>query len=61
MKVKRSVLVLLLVFALTLITITGCLYQQTLSYKSVNRTLILQNDSLIGVVIELNRKVLAND
>jgi hypothetical protein len=47
---------LFLVFFVTaLLALSGCLYKQSISYKLKNRTLILQNDSLISVNIELTR------
>jgi hypothetical protein len=40
-----------------LVVVSGCLFKQTVDYKWENRELILQNDSLRGVVIELTRKL----
>jgi hypothetical protein len=57
MKIKRSVYQLLLAFIIMLVVVSGCLFKQTIDYKWENRELILQNDSLRGVVIELNRKI----
>jgi hypothetical protein len=57
MKIKRSVYTLLLAFIIMLVVVSGCLFKQTIDYKWENRELILQNDSLKGVVIELTRKI----
>jgi hypothetical protein len=57
MKIKRSVYTLLLAFITMLVVVSGCLFKQTVDYKWENRELILQNDSLRGVVIELTRKL----
>jgi len=57
MRIKRSVYTLLLAFLITLVVVNGCLIKQTVDYKWENRELILQNDSLRGVVIELTRKI----
>jgi len=57
MKIKRSVYTFLLAFIIMLVVVSGCLFKQTIDYKWENRELILQNDSLKGVVIELTRKI----
>ena len=57
MRVKRSVYTLLLAFIITLVVVNGCLIKKTADYKWENRELILQNDSLRGVVIELTRTI----
>jgi hypothetical protein len=57
MKIKRSVSIFLLAFIIMLVVVSGCLFKQTIDYKWENRELILQNDSLKGVVIDLNRKI----
>lgn len=57
MKLKRSVYTFLLAFITMLVVVSGCLFKQTVDYKWENRELILQNDSLRGVVIELTRKL----
>jgi hypothetical protein len=57
MKIKRSVNTVLLAFIIMLVAVSGCLFKQTIDYKWENRELILQNDSLKGVVIELTRKI----
>ncbi|THU41141.1 hypothetical protein FAM09_03230 [Niastella caeni] len=57
MKIKRSVYIFLLAFVIMLVVVSGCLFKQTVDYKWENRELILQNDSLRGVVIELTRKL----
>lgn len=57
MKLKRSVYTFLLAFIIMLVVVSGCLFKQTVDYKWENRELILQNDSLRGVVIELTRKL----
>jgi hypothetical protein len=54
---RRSVYTCLLAFILMLAAVSGCLFKQTIDYKWANRELILQNDSLKGVVIELTRKI----
>jgi hypothetical protein len=57
MKIKRSVYTLLFAFIIILVVVSGCLFKQTIDYRWENRELILQNDSLKGVVIELTRKI----
>jgi hypothetical protein len=57
MKLRRSVYTCLLAFIIMLVGVSGCLFKQTIDYKWANRELILQNDSLKGVVIELTRKI----
>lgn len=57
MKIKRSVYTLLVAFIIMLGVVSGCLFKQTIDYKWENRELILQNDSLKGVVIDLTRKI----
>jgi hypothetical protein len=57
MKIKRSVYAFLLAFIIMLVVVSGCLLKQTFDYKWENRELILQNDSLRGVVIDLTRKI----
>lgn len=57
MRIKRSVYTLLLAFLITLVVVNGCLIKQSVDFKWENRELILQNDSLRGVVIELTRKI----
>lgn len=56
MKVKRLLYVLIIV-PVMLLVICAFLTKRTLDYKWVNRELILQNDSLKGAVIELNKKI----
>jgi hypothetical protein len=57
MKIKRSVYTVLFAFIIMLVVVSGCLFKQTIDYRWENRELILQNDSLKGVVIELTRKI----
>jgi hypothetical protein len=57
MKLRRPVFTCLLAFTTMLVAVSGCLFKQTIDYKWANRELILQNDSLKGVVIELTRKI----
>ena len=57
MKIKRSVYKVLFAFIIMLVVVSGCLFKQTIDYRWENRELILQNDSLKGVVIELTRKI----
>jgi hypothetical protein len=57
MKIKRSVYIFLLAFIIILVSVSSCLFKQTIDYKWENRELILQNDSLRGVVIELMKKI----
>jgi hypothetical protein len=57
MKIKRSVYTFLLAFIIMLVVVSGCLFKQTIAYQWENRELILQNDSLRGVVIDLTRKI----
>jgi hypothetical protein len=60
MKLRRPVFTCLLAFMTMLVAVSGCLFKQTIDYRSANRELILQNDSLKGVVIELTRKIDTN-
>ncbi|MFL5747068.1 MAG: hypothetical protein ACJ751_20485 [Niastella sp.] len=57
MKIKRSVYRFLLAFIIILVVVSSFLFKQTIDYKGENRELILQNDSLRGVVIELTRLI----
>jgi hypothetical protein len=57
MKIRRPVYICLFAFVTMLAAVSGCLFKQTIDYKWENRELILQNDSLKGVVIELTRKI----
>ena len=57
MKIRRPVYIGLFAFVTMLAAVSGCLFKQTIDYKWANRELILQNDSLKGVVIELTRKI----
>jgi hypothetical protein len=57
MKLRRPVITCLLAFMIMLVAVSGCLFKQAIDYKWANRELILQNDSLKGVVIELTRKI----
>jgi hypothetical protein len=57
MKIRRPVYICMLAFVTMLAALSGCLFKQTIDYKWANRELILQNDSLKGVVIELTRKI----
>jgi len=57
MTFKHPLSIFLFAIIATLVIVSGCLFKQTIDYKSENRQLILQNDSLTGVVIELNRKI----
>ena len=57
MKLRRPVFTCLLAFITMLVAVSSCLFKQTIDYKWANRELILQNDSLKGVVIELTRKI----
>ena len=47
----------LLLGVILLLLLNGYLFRQNDIYKSVNRELILQNDSLIAVTIELKRQI----
>ena len=57
MKIKLSVYRFLLEFIIILVVVSSFLFKQTIDYKGENRDLILQNDSLRGVVIELTRLI----
>jgi len=57
MKMKRSAYRFLLAFIIILVVASSFLFKQTIDYKWQNRELILQNDSLRGVVIELTRLI----
>jgi hypothetical protein len=57
MERKRILNIFLLVFIAIIIAVSGSLFKQANDYKTSTRQLILQNDSLRGVIIELNRKI----
>lgn len=57
MNLSRTTYFSMMVFTVMLIALVGYLFRQNNIYRSANRKLILQNDSLTSVVIELNRKV----
>lgn len=40
-----------------LLSLSGCLFKQSTSYRLLNRELILENDSLISVNIELKKEL----
>ncbi len=55
---RNSGSVLILVLGLILLFLLSCyLFRQNIIYRTQNRELILQNDSLIAVTIELKRKI----
>ena len=55
---RSSGSVLILVLGLILLFLLNCyLFRQNIVYRTQNRALILQNDSLIAVTIELKRKI----
>lgn len=56
MTTKRQVILLLFAVSLTLMATNAFFVKQTIDYKSINRKLILQNDSLKGAIIELKGK-----
>lgn len=55
MKLKSSIHILLIVIIAILIFTSGGLFKKAIDYKTENRKLILQNDSLQSVVISLSR------
>jgi hypothetical protein len=55
MQPKRLLQNLLLTFTIILVFINGYLLKASITYQKSNRRLILQNDSLSGVIIEYNR------
>lgn len=57
MKIGSSLSLLPAAVILILIILNGCLLKQNLSYKTKNRELILQNDSLISVNIHLSKEI----
>lgn len=57
MKPGLSLSRLAAVVIIILIILNGCLLKQNFSYQSMNRELILQNDSLIAVAITLNKEI----
>lgn len=57
MKFHRLVYGLLAMLAVSFIFMNGCLLRQNVDYRSANRHLILQNDSLIGLIIDMNHKM----
>jgi hypothetical protein len=56
MKQHSFLLFFLLAASLALLVISGCLYHQNKSYKSRNRQLILENDSILSVNLELIKR-----
>lgn len=57
MKIRHAIFILL-ISGLSILFILNCyLLRQNGIYKGENRSLILQNDSLIAVTIELNRQI----
>lgn len=61
MKQDRSRRIILLILSGMLVVVSGCLFSQNIEYKSANRKLILQNDSLMSVLINMNRKADRSD
>lgn len=57
MKLKRPFYLSLLTIVAILIFTSGGLFKKAVDYKQENRKLILQNDSLQGVVISLNEYI----
>lgn len=57
MRIRRLVFLLIFALPLTLMTTSAFFAKQTIDYRSANRKLILQNDSLNGAIIELNKKI----
>ena len=53
MKRKSLPVFILLALMVVSITVNGILYQQNRSYRTHNRELILQNDSILSVNLEL--------
>lgn len=53
MKRKSLPVLILLVMMVASIAFNGILYQQNRSYRTQNRELILQNDSILSVNLEL--------
>ncbi|WP_207513901.1 hypothetical protein [Longitalea luteola] len=56
MKAKR-VYILYFIIPVSLIVGSSFFVKQTIDYRSANRKLILQNDSLKSVIIELNHQI----
>lgn len=56
MKRKSLPVVILLALMVVSVTVNAILYQQNRSYRSHNRELILQNDSILSVNLELINK-----
>ena len=50
---SRSIHILLLSMVVLLLLMNAYLYQQNNNYRHQNRTLILQNDSILSVNLEL--------
>ncbi len=57
MKINQIRLRVLLIASIGLFLLTCYLFRQNSIYKDQNRELILQNDSLMGVTIELKRQI----
>jgi hypothetical protein len=55
MRLKKPIYILLFSLIAILLFSSGSLFKKAIDYKHQNRKLILQNDSLQGVVINLNR------
>ena len=56
MKRKSLPVVTLLALMVVSVTVNAILYQQNRSYRTHNRELILQNDSILSVNLELINK-----
>ena len=54
---NSPVLLVLLVLIMTLMIVNGCLYKSNKAYRQENRTLIIQNDSVLSINIELNEQL----
>jgi len=57
MTTKRQVILLFFAVPLTLMATNFIFVKQNIQYRSINRKLILQNDSLKGAIIELKSKI----
>jgi hypothetical protein len=57
MKSRRFIFLFILCVPIPLVIASGFLIRQSIEYKSANRKLILQNDSLKSVLIEMNQQL----
>lgn len=57
MKARRFIFIFIFCVSIPFVIASSFLIKQSIDYKTANRKLILQNDSLKSVLIEMNRKI----